>query len=95
MLDSVYAPIFFPLCDFFDFSPLSVPVLALYFSLTKWAQPFHPASPRPSSVTALAAALTAVVHQVASLAEGEMSAAAGLLHTDDVVPQSIVHTQNI
>ena len=55
---SVYAPIFFPLCDFFDFPPLSVPVLALYFSLTKWAQPFHPASPRPSSVSRMNLVLT-------------------------------------
>ena len=47
-----------PLCGLFDFPPFPVPVLALYFALTRWAQPFHPASPRPSSVSRMNLVLT-------------------------------------
>ena len=43
--------IFLLSCDFFDFPPFPVPVLALYFVLATWVHPSHPASPRPSSVS--------------------------------------------
>ena len=58
---AVCAPELPPLRDFFSSPSFPVPVLALEFGLSTWVQPFHSASPRPSSVPGANTLLTHVL----------------------------------